>query len=70
MLRAGLASVSKIFIAQMQDYLELDEDSRMNKPGISDGSNWRWRCKKEYLNNDLAWKLQELSEMYGRYDLS
>ena len=70
MIRAGLASVSKIFVAQMQDYLELDEDSRMNKPGISDGSNWRWRCKKEYLNNDLAWKLQELSEIYGRYDLS
>ena len=67
MIRAGLSSVSKIFIAQMQDYLELDSDARMNRPGITDGNNWRWRCKKELINNDLAWKLQELSEMYGRY---
>ena len=70
MLRAGLASVSKIFIAQMQDYLELDSDARMNRPGINDGNNWRWRCLKERINNDLAWRLQELSDMYGRYDLS
>jgi 4-alpha-glucanotransferase len=69
-IRAGLASVSKVFIAPMQDYLELGSEARMNRPGINDGNNWRWRCKKEYINNDLAWKLQELSEMYGRYDLS
>ena len=68
MIRAGLSSVSKIFIAQMQDYLELDSDCRMNRPGINDGNNWRWRCKREQINNDLAWKLQELSDMYGRYD--
>ena len=67
MLRAGLSSVSKIFIAQMQDYLELDSDCRMNRPGINDGNNWRWRCTKEQINNDLAWKLQELSDLYGRY---
>lgn len=70
MIRAGLSSVSKIFVAQMQDYLELDSDCRMNRPGINDGNNWRWRVKAESLNNDLAWKLQELAEMYGRYDLS
>ena len=70
MIRCGLASVSKIFIAQMQDYLELGSEARMNRPGINDGNNWRWRCPKERINNDLAWKLQELSDMYGRYDLS
>ena len=42
----------------------------MNRPGINDGNNWKWRCKKEFINNDLAWRLQELSELYGRYDLS
>ena len=70
MIRAGLASVSKIFIAQMQDYLELDSDARMNRPGINDGNNWRWRCTKEMISDDLALKLQKLSELYGRYDLS
>ena len=70
MIRAGLASVSKIFIAQMQDYLELDKDARMNRPGINDGNNWKWRCPKEKINDDLALKLQELSDLYGRYDLS
>ena len=69
MIREGLASVSKIFIAQMQDYLHLDERSRMNKPGTSGGNNWKWRVKREQINNDLAWRMQEMTELYGRYEL-
>ena len=69
MIRAGLASVSKIFIAQMQDYLHLESNARMNKPGISDGTNWKWRVKREQINNDLAWSMQEMAELYGRYEL-
>ena len=66
--RAGLASVSKIFIAQMQDYLHLEEGARMNKPGTRGGNNWKWRVKREQINNDLAWSMQEMSELYGRYE--
>ena len=69
MIRAGLASVSKIFIAQMQDYLHLEEGARMNRPGTSGGNNWKWRVKREQINNDLAWSMQEMSELYGRYEL-
>ena len=69
MVRAGLASVSKIFIAQIQDYLHLDERARMNKPGTKGGNNWKWRVRREQINNDLAWSMQEMSELYGRYDL-
>ena len=68
MIRAGLASVSKIFIAQMQDYLHLEEGARMNKPGTRGGNNWKWRVKREQINNDLAWSMQEMSELYGRYE--
>ena len=68
LIRLGLASVSRIFIAQMQDYLHLEEDARMNKPGTSGGNNWKWRAKREQINNDLAWRMQELSELYGRYE--
>jgi 4-alpha-glucanotransferase len=68
MIRAGLASVSKIFIAQMQDYLHLEEGARMNVPGTSGGNNWKWRVRREQINNDLAWAMQELSELYGRYE--
>ncbi len=68
MIRAGLASVSKIFIAQMQDYLHLEEGARMNIPGTSGGNNWKWRVRREQINNDLAWAMQELSELYGRYE--
>ena len=68
MIRLGLSSVSKIFIAQMQDYLHLDENSRMNKPGTRSNTNWKWRVKREQINNDLAWSMQEMSELYGRYE--
>lgn len=40
----------------------------MNKPGTSGGDNWKWRAKREWINNDLAWSMQEMSELYGRYD--
>ena len=42
-LRAGMASVSYLFVAQLQDYLGLGGESRMNRPGIMDGKNWLWR---------------------------
>ena len=33
MIRGGQSSVADLFIAQMQDYLGLGADSRMNTPG-------------------------------------
>ena len=41
-LRSGLASVADTFIAQLQDYLGLGAEARMNTPGTAAG-NWVWR---------------------------
>ncbi len=39
---AALASVARIAIIPVQDWLELGEGNRVNVPGTSSG-NWRWR---------------------------
>lgn len=66
LLRLGMASVSHIFIAQMQDYLELGEEGRMNTPGILSPRNWSWRMKPGTLTPHLAEKIKDLTQLYER----
>lgn len=56
-IRAGLGSVSDLFVAQMQDYLGLAENSRINKPGIV-ADNWEWRLLENQLSTELSKKLK------------
>ena len=65
-LRAGMASVADTFIAQMQDYLGLGAQSRMNEPGTVSQKNWSWRLKKTDLTPELAQKLRRLTSLYER----
>lgn len=65
MLRGGLASPAGLFIAQMQDYLELGAESRMNTPGVPDG-NWEWRMLPDALTPALAARMAEAARIYGR----
>lgn len=67
MIQTGMMSVSNLFVAQMQDYLGLDDSARINKPG-SVGNNWKWRMKKDALSASLAKKIKELTIMYERCD--
>lgn len=65
MIRAAYVSVSDLVIIQMQDYLELDSDSRMNFPSqLSD--NWVWRMKTSDINSELSAKIKELGRIYFR----
>lgn len=64
-IRGSMASVANLFVAQMQDYLELDSQARMNIPGTGQG-NWRWRLKPGQLSSDLAEKIRQCAWMYGR----
>ena len=41
-IRAALASVSRLAVVPMQDLLDLPSTARMNHPGRTEG-NWRWR---------------------------
>lgn len=62
-LRAGLSSVSKLFIAQIQDWLH--SDKRTNTPGTV-GDNWSMRIAAEELSPALAEKIRKLTKLYGR----
>ena len=64
-IRLCLASVSDLAVVQMQDYLELGGESRMNFPGTC-GSNWVWRVTAGATDDTLAEKIQNLTRTYGR----
>lgn len=64
-LRGGMSSVAQLFVAQMQDYLELGADARMNTPGIAEG-NWQWRMLPGAASPALAKKLKRFTAAYSR----
>lgn len=66
MLRGGMSSVSDLFVAQMQDYLELPGSARMNLPGTCSPDNWSWRALEGAITPDLADRIAEMTQMYGR----
>ncbi|MBE6018140.1 MAG: 4-alpha-glucanotransferase [Lachnospiraceae bacterium] len=65
MIRGGMASTANVFIAQIQDWLELDESARVNTPGKL-GGNWTWRMQPGLLTEKLAKEISELTVLYGR----
>ena len=64
-LRGGMGSVADVFIAQIQDYIGLGADARINTPGLSEG-NWRWRLLPGELTPELAERLAAMTRRYGR----
>ncbi len=64
-IRGGMSSVAKLFVAQMQDYLELGKYHRMNTPGVATG-NWEWRMLPGEADKKLAKRIAEMTKMYGR----
>jgi len=64
-LRAGMGSVARLFIAPMADWLGLGGEARINTPGTGTG-NWRWRMRSDALTPALAKEIAELTELYGR----
>ena len=60
-----MGSVAKLFVAQMQDYLELGEGHRMNTPGTQSG-NWQWRMLKGEASKKLAKRIDTVTKRYGR----
>lgn len=64
-LRGGMSSVADLFIAQIQDYLELGAESRMNTPGTA-GGNWQWRLLPGQITPELTRRIADMSLLYGR----
>ena len=66
-IRTAYESVSDYCIIQMQDYLGLGSEARMNTPSTL-GGNWEWRISKDAASDDLADKIRELSQKYNRLE--
>jgi 4-alpha-glucanotransferase len=62
-----LASVADIAMIPMQDLLGLGSESRMNVPATGTG-NWQWRMSDGEFTQEIAARLRDLTEMYGRID--
>lgn len=65
MISRIMSSVCDTVIIQMQDYLGLGSEARMNIPSTL-GGNWCWRMDKNSLNDDLAKGIIHLTGLYKR----
>ena len=65
LIRAGYASCADTAVFQLQDLMGLDNRARINTPSTL-GGNWCWRLVKGQLSDDLAVKIRDLVELYGR----
>lgn len=65
-IRTAMASVSDLCVVQLQDYLNLGAEGRMNFPGTLSNANWTWRAEDGVLTAELAEKIRKLTRLYGR----
>ena len=66
MIRGGMSSVSRLCVVQMQDYLELGGEARMNAPGTLSTANWTWRAGEGFDSGELAERIYAITKLYGR----
>ena len=66
-IRTAFATVSDCCVIQMQDYLDLGAEARMNFPGTLSDSNWTWRANDDILNESLAKRILAMTKLFGRY---
>lgn len=65
LLRAGQSSVAELFVAQIQDYLGLGTEARINVPGVAD-NNWKWRMRSGAISDQLAEEIHQMTAAYSR----
>ena len=66
MIRGAMDSVSKLCVVQLQDYLELGEEARMNFPGTLSSANWTWRATPGSISDTLAERIFAVTERSKR----
>ena len=64
-IRCGQASVADLFIAQVQDYLGLGTEARINVPGVAKG-NWGFRLQSGLTTPALAEEIREITHTFAR----
>ena len=65
MMRGIWSSVADLAVVQAQDVLGLGHEARMNTPATL-GGNWCWRALPGAFTPELAQKLHDAMELYGR----
>lgn len=65
LIKTAFASVCKTAIIPIQDWLELDEVSRMNTPA-GDGENWTWQLTPKQMAAIPHKKIRKWTILYGR----
>lgn len=65
-IRTAMASVSDTCVVQLQDYLDLGGQARMNFPGTMTDCNWTWRVDGARITDALAEKIRSMTALYGR----
>ena len=65
LIRLLMMSVADTTIFPMQDLLGLGAEARMNHPSTREG-NWQWRLLPDQIIPALAYRLREITEIYGR----
>ncbi len=63
-IRGAWSTVCDTAIAQMQDFLEVGDEGRMNEPSTM--GNWTYRIDESELTDELAERIYELTKRYGR----
>ena len=64
-----MRSSARICIIPMQDYMGLDNRSRINKPSTV-GTNWKWRLAESDLTEGLKQEIRSMTLRYGRMNWS
>lgn len=65
MLRGGMMTSAKLFVSQLQDWLEAEDVGRINTPGTAQG-NWQFRLSPGVLSDELAAHIRAVAARYGR----
>lgn len=65
-IRAGMNSKAGLFVVQMQDYLRLGAETRMNFPGHLLPENWCWRLTPGQTDDALAAEIRARTEKTKR----
>ena len=66
LIRGCMASISRLCVISMQDYLELGKEARMNLPGTLSDANWTWRAKPGFASKELGEYILEITKRFER----
>ncbi len=65
LIELAFSSRSRLAVIQAQDVLGLGAESRMNLPATV-GGNWQWQLEEGQLTDELAHRLRNATELWGR----